>query len=597
MNACQKEYLLSLKEENSKIKEFDYKSNEISIVYRDLLAFDESSFIMTYDILSTSKDTVKIEGSIKIYPTLERFNIFLKLQNIKDDSDIKYYRAFTFERNKNNTYLIDEKISQGIGFKVEVPIFDITDEYIITTVLRVDNSELTYKNRTFGDYFPLSTMLKNGYFIKNDICFWLNKDELIIARTKKLTAFKKEIILLAELLKQKGKYEKRAFAARTIYDVIKHFKKSEIWIISDRINKADDNGEAFYRYIKENPQKHIKTYFVINKNSEDYSRLKKLGNIVDYNSNFYKLLFLMADKIVSAHADEFVNNRLLSMKYVYKDILHNQKFIFLQHGVIKDDLSDWLNKYNKNISMFVTASKNEYASIVNGEYYYTDNEIRLTGLPRYDYLEDKSDKNKIIVFMPTWRSFLSLRLDTHTGERRVKSNFEGSSYYLNYSNVLGNSELFDFAEINGYKIKFMIHPSMPREIAEIMKFDRRLEILDLSTRYKDLYAEANLVVTDYSSAVFDFAYLKKPVIYYQADKDEFFSGLHTYKKGYFDYEKNGFGEVKYSADELIDCIKEYIQNGCKMKDIYKKRVDDTFAYHDRNNCKRVYDEIIKLDRN
>ena len=36
--------------------------------------------------------------------------------------------------------------------------------------------------------------------------------------------------------------------------------------------------------------------------------------------------------------------------------LYKYKFIFLQHGIIKDDLSEWLNKFNKNLHMFVTST-------------------------------------------------------------------------------------------------------------------------------------------------------------------------------------------------------------------------------------------------
>lgn len=47
-----------------------------------------------------------------------------------------------------------------------------------------------------------------------------------------------------------------------------------------------------------------------------------------------------------------------------KDLIRSKPFIFLQHGVIKDDISGWLNKYNKNISMFVTTTKTGTTSIL-----------------------------------------------------------------------------------------------------------------------------------------------------------------------------------------------------------------------------------------
>lgn len=65
---------------------------------------------------------------------------------------------------------------------------------------------------------------------------------------------------------------------------------------------------------------------------------------------------------------------------------------FLQHGIIKDDLSGWLNKYNKNLDLFITAGKAEYNSILEGNYFYDDNVVKLTGLARYDRLENKRKK-------------------------------------------------------------------------------------------------------------------------------------------------------------------------------------------------------------
>ena len=82
------------------------------------------------------------------------------------------------------------------------------------------------------------------------------------------------------------------------------------------------------------------------------------------------------------------------MEYI-KD-LYKYKFVFLQHGVIESDLSKWLHRHNKNIKLFITSAKQEYDSILNGKYGYTDKKVKLTGLPRFDTLESKNE-NKIII--------------------------------------------------------------------------------------------------------------------------------------------------------------------------------------------------------
>ena len=101
-----------------------------------------------------------------------------------------------------------------------------------------------------------------------------------------------------------------------------------------------------------------------------------------------------------------------------------------------------------------------------------------------------------------------------------------------------------------------------------------------------------MLVTDFSSVFFDVAYMKKPVIYYQFDKEEF--RKRHLQKGYFSYEEDGFGDVFCSADDVINKIVEYRVNNFEMEEKYLKRVDKFFERRDRNNCKRIVDEINKL---
>ena len=84
------------------------------------------------------------------------------------------------------------------------------------------------------------------------------------------------------------------------------------------------------------------------------------------------------------------------------------------------------------------------------------------------------------------------------------------------------------------------------------------------------------------------------MVYSQFDKHTFFTH-HTYSKGYFDYERDGFGEVTYDLDSTIQCLKSYIRNDCVLKDKYRERIDRFFAFNDRKNCERVYNEIKSLE--
>ena len=117
-------------------------------------------------------------------------------------------------------------------------------------------------------------------------------------------------------------------------------------------------------------------------------------------------------------------------------------------------------------------------------------------------------------------------------------------------------------------------------------FDTQNVKLAIDESYQELFNESAILITDYSSVAFDFAYLKKPVIYYQKGDGR------PNEKAYFDYETMGFGDISSDEDELVDRIIHYLENGCVMEENFKERVDEFFKFKDKNNCKRVYDWLI-----
>ena len=64
---------------------------------------------------------------------------------------------------------------------------------------------------------------------------------------------------------------------------------------------------------------------------------------------------------------------------------------------------------------------------------------------------------------------------------------------------------------------------------------------------------------------------------------------------YFDYETMGFGPCCTDYDTFIKKLINLIENDCKNPPKYIERIEKTFKYTDHNNCKRVYEEILKLE--
>ena len=103
---------------------------------------------------------------------------------------------------------------------------------------------------------------------------------------------------------------------------------------------------------------------------------------------------------------------------------------------------------------------------------------------------------------------------------------------------------------------------------------------------------ADGLVTDYSSVAMDFAYMRKPVLYYQFDYERFREGHMGL--GYYDYHEDGFGPICESEDKLMRALAETVNGDYKMQEIYRSRCDAFFYYHDHDYCRRNYEAIKKL---
>ena len=111
---------------------------------------------------------------------------------------------------------------------------------------------------------------------------------------------------------------------------------------------------------------------------------------------------------------------------------------------------------------------------------------------------------------------------------------------------------------------------------------------------QELLINSCLLITDYSSVSFDFAYMEKPVIYYQFDYEKFRKG--HYEEGYFSYLNDGFGPVVDNIDDVIKEIELNIKNAFIIDKKNQMKINDFFTIRDNHNCERIYNEIIKIDK-
>ena len=537
--------------------------------------------LLIFTFMEIKDDVLYIEGKDNLFLNIEDYTFYAKLNG-------KVYEPVRYKTEKYDTQILGFKAFEGKGFKFEIPVKKGREDGIEFFIV----FKKTYVTRIYfamGKFAHIPSSGKDvGFYCTGDYILRVKGKTLKIIPYKKRRHLKYELEYWDLLRKSKRSY---LIKSRFLYYLMRPFNK-HVWLISDRPNKAGDNGEHFFRYVQSVQHRGIKPYFVLQKDSEDYEKMSKVGKIIDFDSVKFRLMTLQSENVISSQASEYVLNPY-GGDYKFMSDLYNYNFVFLQHGITKDDISGWLNKTNKNIKLFVTAGKPEYKSIIDGEYFYDEEVVRLTGFPRFDNLARMAkDVKKKVLIIPTWRKTLDKCVDPKTDTSVYYDKFKESDFFAFYNGLINNEKLISCMKKHGYEGLFCLHPLFAQQYVDFTENDV-FKVNHGYVDYQTQFAQSALLVTDFSSVFFDFGYLKKPVVYSQFDKDEFFKG-HSYSEGYFSYEDNGFGPVCRDLESTVNAICGYIENDCKNSEKYIKRIEDFYPFFDDNSCKRVYDDVLRL---
>ena len=358
-----------------------------------------------------------------------------------------------------------------------------------------------------------------------------------------------------------------------IYNRVKNIN---IWLICEDGKTARDNGFYFYKYIREK-HKDDYCYYVIDKKSSDYDKVKQYGNIIQFGGLKHWLYYLTAKYNISIHKH---GNPCQSFFYIIHVVLglYNNR-VFLQHGITKDD-SPWLYYKNTKFRFFVCGAKEEY-EYIKKKFGYPENNLIYTGFPRFDSLHDcKVEYNKILI-MPTWRNWMG-------GNYYSEDDFLKSEYYIKWNELLNNKELINYIEENGYIVLFYPHQHVQKYLSFFTSESNNIKIISNSTLdIQTALKTSQYLITDYSSVFMDFAYMEKLCIFYQFDYEMY--RKYQLQEGYYKYEK-GFGPVYYNEKELIEGMKINFNN--KINDMYLNKMKSFFEKRDNKNCERLYN-ILK----
>lgn len=376
-------------------------------------------------------------------------------------------------------------------------------------------------------------------------------------------------------------------------------KYAGAWVLMDRVHDAGDSGEILFRHLRENHPE-INAWFVLEKGGREWDRFRAEGHgdrLVAYGSMQWRLLLAHAEHLLSSHADAAIVHPRPVLEFTHK----KWRFHFLQHGVIKDDLSSWLDP--KDMDTFVVSTRQEEASIAGDDtsYVFTTREVALTGLPRFDRLREVGlrfppEKRDLLLVAPTWRNGLLPPIIEGTQRREVDRSLLDSYFVRSWMAYLTDEKLAAACREHGVTLGFLPHPNL-QPLLPMMSLPDHVHSLSYEGGDpQELFARARVAVTDFSSIAFNAAYLERPVVYYQFDADTVLGGGHVGRAGYFEYHRDGFGPVAADKDSAVEATVAALAHGPAPLPQYQARIDASFQLRDGRCSERVVEHVLRTTR-
>lgn len=371
--------------------------------------------------------------------------------------------------------------------------------------------------------------------------------------------------------------------AHKIYNMFKkHFDRKNIWIVFEKNSfGAHDNAFHFFKYMYEN-EKHTNTYYVIRKDSPEYKNLSNMQDkVLDYMSLKY-FIYMFAARVFISSDTKFHAYNLQRRDSLLAKSMMTKKNVFLQHGMNGIKKVPVFHKKRGLLDLIIAPSDFERENINIKKWGYDDSEVVSTGYARWDSYTDKTSELPYhqIFMMPTWRKSM---------EGMTKEQFINTEFYREYQSFLKSPELKKVLTENNTRLAFFLHPY----------FKNYVELFDIDESFTDKYGyldvdmgeeimKSSMMVSDYSSVVWDMFYLEKPVIFYQFDQEDYLKS----EGAYLNYEKDLFGDVVFNSKQVVDTIIKYVESGFVEETQYAQLRTKYMNFHDHHNSERIYRAIL-----
>ena len=283
-----------------------------------LINLKEAKNILVWRILEIKNNYLHLEGKDNFFLSQKTYFYYCVVLN-----EIIYPKYIDFSG-------YDLITMYGRSYKGRVVTFDIPIEGCNNISI---NFYLSYKginSEIFPSlgWFTHIPNIENGYYSSKKYILKIVNKRIHIYKYNKINEeiFEKKYCNQLRIM-----HKDNLIKYRTNFIKYKNKNKDnkQIWIINDKLTSAGENGEYFFRFLKNKNPNNLIYYYVINSNCSDFIRLKQLGNIIEFGSEKHLNIFMKSDKILSSEYEtnannpfenEYTLNIMLSRKSSYMDL-------------------------------------------------------------------------------------------------------------------------------------------------------------------------------------------------------------------------------------------------------------------------------------
>nr|WP_294485643.1 bifunctional glycosyltransferase family 2 protein/CDP-glycerol:glycerophosphate glycerophosphotransferase [uncultured Anaerosporobacter sp.] len=463
--------------------------------------------------------------------------------------------------------------------------FKLINYYTNYHVTKIRRSEQSYwQGERFSSMQELITKIPteittslSGY--KNKLVKRLIKGDL--SATKRVVN-----IHLGSKKVRKIKSNPRAFACYLYFHLFTKMKMKDNWVLFESFfgKSYSDSPKYIYEYLNQAYPSEYKCIWVINdkKTKIPYGAIKVKRFSIRYAYYFARCKY----DVLNVRQPNWIRKRKGN---VFLETWHGtplKRLVFDQEEVCGASPLHKQQFYRQSRDWDYLISDNGFSTETFKRAFLFHNEIVECGYPRNDvlYAPDKEARiiklkdqlgipkdKKTILYAPTWRDDeyygkgeykFALKLDLHELKRQL-----GDEYVLL---LRTHYYIADSIDITGIE-DFAFNVSKYNDISE-------------------LYLISDILITDYSSVFFDYANLRRPILFYTYDLEKYRDMLRGF---YLDIEKEMPGPLLFTEEEVIAAIKDITNIEKRYQDKYDEFYERFCHVDDGNASKRIVERVFR----